>query len=376
VEGKMKIVIGVTYAYPYVGSGIGNVAMKQAEELAKKGHSVTLISSNYPESKMNFKRKGVRHLKSKKALRLEKIGLPIPLFSLTQDMKKAIKKADVVHIHGSLYPSSYQIAKFAKKNNKRIILTQHIGLVGYHGFLYRMISVGVYKTMAKKIFEFSDKILVLNSKVKNDLGLFKVEASKIVIVPNGVDSSLFKPAVEKKKKELRKKHGLPLDKEIVLFVGRLVPVKAFERLFEARDEDYLALFVGGGDVPENMRNNPDALFIGEKTPEELVEFYQLSDFFVLPSKSEGFPLSVLEAMSCGLPVIVSKLPVYKEYFKKTDLKVISPTPRNIRKNIKSLLKNKKLRRSYAFNSRKTILKKFDWDKNVSSLLDVYTGRVK
>ena len=84
----MRIVIGVTYSYPYIGSGIGNVAMKQGEELAKLGHRVTIISSNFPKYKEEFTRNKVKHLKGKLILRLEKIGLPIPLFFLNKDMKK------------------------------------------------------------------------------------------------------------------------------------------------------------------------------------------------------------------------------------------------------------------------------------------------
>jgi len=362
----MKIVIVVTYSYPYIGSGIGNVAMKQAEELAKRGHKVTLISSNFPKYKNKFVRNKVKYLKGNVLLRMEKIGLPIPLFFLTKNMKNAIKEADIVHIHDSLYPSSYQITRYAKKHNKKIILTQHIGFVDYHGFFYRTLSKIVYKTMAKKIIDYSKKIIVLNNKVKEDI--FSIEAStgKIYTLPNGVDTNLFKPITQKKKKELRKKYNLALNKPIILFVGRLVAVKAFERLFEARDKDYLILFVGGGEIPENMKNDKSVKFIGEIDQEKVSEFYQLSDVFCLPSKSEGFPLSVLEAMATNIPVIATDLPIYKEYFKHNEILTINPTPENIKKTIRQILIKKS-----NIKTRKLIIKKFSWDKNVKNLINIY-----
>ena len=51
---KLKIVIVVSYTYPYIDSGLGVVAAKQAENLARKGHQVTLISANWPKTKSEF----------------------------------------------------------------------------------------------------------------------------------------------------------------------------------------------------------------------------------------------------------------------------------------------------------------------------------
>lgn len=369
----MRIVIGVTYSYPYIGSGIGNVAVKQGEELAKLGHKVIIISSNVPKYKKEFTRNKVKYIKGKLILRLEKIGLPIPLFFLDKKMKKAIREADIVHIHDSLYPSSYQIARYAHKYNKSIVLNQHIGFVDYNKFFYRQLSRLAYKTIAKKVFNWSEKIIILNFNVKKDLQKMGVKDSELVIVPNGVDTNLFKPVTKEKKIELRKKYNLPLNKPIVLFVGRLVAVKAFERLFDARDKDYLVLFVGGGEIPNNMKNNPDVLFLGEQTQEKLIEIYQLSDVFCLPSKSEGFPLSVLEAMASGLPSIVSDLSVYHEYFDKKSIHIIDPNPEEIKKTIKYLLKNKSRMNFISKLSRKYVVTNFTWKINTKKLLRVYGG---
>jgi len=367
----MKIVIGVTYSYPYIGSGIGNVAMKQAEELAKLGHKVTIISSDVPKYKREFTRNKVKYLKGKLILRLEKIGLPIPLFFLNRKMKKAIKESDIVHVHDSLYPSSYQITRFAKKYNKKIILTQHIGFIKYKIRIANLIEKFVYNTLGKNIMKKSLKILILNEDVKDYLLKLNIPEAKISFLPNGVDTNLFKPSSKKDKLELRRKYNLPLNKPLVLFVGRLVEKKGFDKLYEARSKDFLILFVGGGEVPKQMKSDKEALFFGEKNQNELKEFYQLSDLFVLPSHGEGFPLSIQEAMSSGLPIITTNEPHYKKYLDSSNAILINPTTEEIQKNIKEILSNPSRRNKISLEARKKSVKDFGWDKNIKKLLEVY-----
>jgi D-inositol-3-phosphate glycosyltransferase len=367
----MKIVVGVTYSYPYIGSGIGNVAVKQAEELAKLGHDVTLISSNFPKSKREFTRNKVKYLKGKLILRLEKIGLPIPLFFLNKKMKKVIKNADIVHIHDSLYPSSYQIAKFAKKFNKKIILTQHIGFIQYKSFIAKLIERIVYNTIGKNILNKASKILVLNEGVKDYLLKLSIPENKISFLPNGVDIKLFKPTIKENKIKIRKEYNLPLDKPIVLFVGRLVEKKGFDKLFEAKDANYLTIFVGGGNIPDNMKNDKNVLFFGEKTPDELSKIYQLSDIFCLPSHGEGFPLSIQEAMASGLPVITTDESNYKLYLNSSNSILIDSSAENIKKSIQKLLSDSNLIKNFSTEARKKAVTDFSWSKNLKGLCEAY-----
>lgn len=367
----MKIVIGVTYSYPYIGSGIGNVAMKQGEELAKLGHKVTIISSNVPKYKEEFTKSKVRYLKGKLILRLEKIGLPIPLFFLNKEMKKSIREADIVHIHDSLYPSSYQIARYAKKHNKKIILTQHIGFIKYKKAIVNLIEKLVYHTMGKSILRKSSKILILNQDVKDYLLKLNVPNSKLLLLANGVDTNLFKPTTKENKIKLKKKYNLPLNKSIVLFVGRLVEKKGFDKLFEARNNNYLIVFVGGGNIPKNMKEDENVLFLGEQTQEKLSEIYQLSDIFVLPSHGEGFPLSIQEAMSSGLPVITTNEPQYKLYINNSNTILIDSTVENLKKVIPKTLSDLKKMNTLSINARKKAVKDFGWYENIKKILSIY-----
>ena len=158
------------------------------------------------------------------------------------------------------------------------------------------------------IFKRANKILVL-SKYTKDMILkkYKIDKSKIIIAPNPIDTDIFLPS--------RNVHeGIR-----ILFVGRIndprknvsMLMHAFNKLaYERRDVE---LWLVGEEPSENLRNLVSQLSISDKVKyfkdvphDEIVNFYQSCDIFALPSYQEGLGIVVLEAMSCGLPVVSTK----------------------------------------------------------------------
>lgn len=361
----LKIVIVVSYTYPYLGSGIGHVAIKQAENLAKLGHRVTVISSNVPKNKKKFNRSGVEHLKMPANIFLENFNVPIPLFLFNTEALRAMKNVDVIHIHDSIYPSSILAAIYGKLHKKRIILTQHVGFVEYPNQLLNIVQKIAYATIARFVFLLSDKIIYLNPTVKKLINNDK----KSIYLPNGVDLELFKPVSDVEKQVIRNELNLPLAKKIILFVGRLVPKKGYDKLYEARDEKYLTLLIGGGDIPEKMQSNSDAKFIPAQPQELLSKYYKAADLFVLPSYGEGFSLSIQEALASGLPVLTSRENNFDKnmtFMKTTDLNSDA-----IRQNILKLLNDKEELMKLSKESREFVEKEFSWDRNVIGLLKLF-----
>lgn len=365
---RLKIVIFVSYTYPYVGSGIGNVALLQAENLVAIGHEVDLVSSNVPSTDSGFTKNNVRHLKLPANTFLERFNVPVPLFLFNTKVIDLIKNADIIHVHDVLYPSSLLATLIAKFYKKPVVLTQHIPHVKYPGFVLNFIERMALITLGRLIFSTSDKIIVLSSSVGR---MLKKYSSKLIYIENGVDLSLFRPALPEQKKKLRIKHKIPVSKSVVMFVGRMVPKKGYRMMFEARDPEYLTVFVGGGPVSDYMIRQKNTLFLGAMVQRDLSEIYQLSDIFVLPSQGEGFPLTIQEAMASGLPIITSKNTSYSRYLNVNIAKLINPSSKNIRFTIKKLLKNKSLMEKMGKYSYKTARKKFNWQENVNKLLKVY-----
>lgn len=134
--------------------------------------------------------------------------------------------------------------------------------------------------------------------------LSKGQLERAVVLPNGVNRDLFYPA---DKLQSRKKLGLPKSDFIVLFVGAFNDNKGVMRVAEALKKlpGAKSVFLGSGSLIPDCDNT---LFCGSCDNKLVAQYMQASDCFVLPTKSEGCCNAILEALSCGLPVISSDLP--------------------------------------------------------------------
>jgi len=149
---------------------------------------------------------------------------------------------------------------------------------------------------------------------------FDINPQKIAIIPCGVNLELFHVL---DKTSCRQKLHLAADERLVLFLGRVEEIKGIDRLLEAiallKDSKNLRLLVVGGDIKDRdkiqlLKDQAHRLAI-EKMVEfrnavpqdELPEYYNAADVFVLPSYSESFGMVVLEALACGTPVVANRV---------------------------------------------------------------------
>ncbi len=214
----------------------------------------------------------------------------------------------------------------------------------------------------------SDAAIVLNTSVHKWITRFKNE---VHYLPNGVDFKLFHKPTEQDKQTIRERYNIPLDKFVALFVGRFVPKKGFDVLYNAKDPSYLIVFVGGGNIPKYIKSDNSVRIIGPLPQEELALMYKASDVFILPSYGEGFPLSIQEAMATGLPIITSKHNNLDKTLDSPYITFIDITEMDIRSTIKKIQSNRILRNDMGEYSRKIARENYSWEKNTTKLLGIY-----
>ena len=164
--------------------------------------------------------------------------------------------------------------------------------------------------------------MTVSEASKNDLlRMFPVDASKIRVIPNGIDTSI---KVELSNTDLESvRDRFQIEGRNVLFVGNIKPHKNIERLIAAfsqlrrkRSCGDLTLIVVGDEITkypslrravEHHQVRPFVRFFGFVPEKTLVALYQIANLFVFPSLYEGFGLPPLEAMANGTPVVTSKI---------------------------------------------------------------------
>ncbi len=181
----------------------------------------------------------------------------------------------------------------------------------------------------KRILARADRIVVATEAEKAQLQwLYKGDVRKMVIIPPGVDVSRFYPIPRDESREFV---GLPADRCMVLFVGRIEPLKGIDTLIRAMaclksqsiDRPvYLVIIGGEPDVPPDQMTGEMArlqqlcdelcigqmvVFLGKRAQDTLPYYYSAADVVVMPSSYESFGMVALEAMACGTPVIASQV---------------------------------------------------------------------
>ncbi len=200
--------------------------------------------------------------------------------------------------------------------------------------------------------------------------LYGADLHKISVIPPGVDTKRFFP---RSKSEARQRLGLDLERRLILFVGRIEPLKGIDTLLQAialleRDPNSdlgcncLSVAIIGGDasVPlEQMTAEMQRLhlmrsaldiedlvaFLGKRGQDTLPDYYAAADLLVMPSHYESFGMVALEAMACGTPVIASRVGglTYTVRDNETGLLVPERDPQALAQAIHRILKHDDLR---------------------------------
>ena len=373
----------VTHTFlPHVG-GIENVVYEQSKRLLQKQFELTVVTNRIHTDK-NYTFDGIK-VQCYDSLNIGfRLGIPyaIPHITSYKTFLESIKSSDLIHAHGHPYLSSFIAAKIAKKYSKPLVLTQHNTFIEYKNFwdtIERLNDLAI----GKEILKEADKIIVVSKATMNYVLSLGADPEKIEVLHNGVDLNRFRPLTGIKD-EMRKKLRISKDSSVVLTVRRLVYKNGIDTLIEGakiaikKNPRLVFLVIGGGPDFDQVKAKIEQLGIeknvrltGFVSDEGLPFYYNVADFFVLPSKSgEGLPLVTLEAMACGLPVIATNVGGISEVIIEDYGKVVPPnTPESLAEAVLEFS-----HREFSApekNLRAIIEQKYSWEKNVGKLVEIY-----
>lgn len=255
-----------------------------------------------------------------------RIGDPLSqlraLLIMIAELFRLVRWSDIVHVHG-VSAKNVPVTAMAKLAGRPVVLSLHTMGADAPEPIKRS---GVLAWWA---FRSASRYLAVSPALMQASLDAGVPAGRIEHVPNGIETDRFVPASAAERRQLRRALGHDLDGPVVLFVGFFshdkqprVLFDAWLRLYDEYGLDTTAWFVGATvsdyhevdtSIADGMRAAAAArgrshrlIFTGPVR--DVHRHFRLADVFVLPSRREGLPVALMEAMSCGLPSVASRLP--------------------------------------------------------------------
>ena len=337
-----------------------------------KKHSVTVFTpKNFFNKKLNL------HYTFNKKVKIEayqtvnfvnSMEWPIPISpSFFIKLHNIFKKNDVVHMWTYSYIVNFFTLLYSKFYNTKLILTYDtvpgISLsLGKFDYLYKVF----YLIFSKFIFNNPDKISVYGKSIKNISR--KLTNKKINVIPTGTNIPV------KKTKSIRKEFNLE-NKPIILFVGRIAKIKGIDTIFKVandkRMKNFVFLMVGSNlnkKIYEQYKSKKpnNVIFTGSRS--DIYNFYSEANLFFLPSKGEGMPGVIMEAMKFGLPIVTSKIPGTSDLITRE----LALTNKNYTNSIIKIISDKNLHKKMSNFSKKES-KKYNWTKISKNYFELYSN---
>jgi len=361
-------------------------AYNLAISLAKRGHQLYVFttSRDWKDSIENMDGMLVRRYGTFLKFLRRNVSPSLTFKPLRHDV-------DVVHVHVGSSPIELVAAlSYAKIKSRPLVATYHGDIIPSQSGLAYQSSVMVYNFTVKKVLDYADIIVSPSEHYVEESIFLKKYREKIEVIPNGINIENFELCYSKG--EARKILGLPINENIVLFLGVLHPKKGPHvllramRYVSAKYPHVKLVMCGDGIMREKLTELVKRLkisdyvkFTGFVNEHLKLLYYKAADIFVLPSimTTEVFPLVLLEASASGLPMIVSDLKTFKciiedgwngLFTKRDDYKSLADA-------IIYLLENEDLRKTMGRNAKEKV-KAYSWEKIAEEYEKVYRKLVQ
>ncbi|MGM0123307.1 1,2-diacylglycerol-3-alpha-glucose alpha-1,2-galactosyltransferase [Enterococcus sp. AZ194] len=290
------------------------------------------------------------------------------------------KAADISHYHTVdflYYLSTFLWNRGVKLGYVHFLpetLEGSIKLIPFVQQIFNWYVLSFYKRM--------DHLVVVNPSFIEKLVALGVSEEKITYIPNFVSPKVFYEATEETKTKWREEENLLPEDFVVLGVGQIQQRKGIDDFVQLAIQNPEVQFIWAGGFSfgkitdgyqkyQKIYENPpkNLRFTGIVEREEIVKYYNMADLFLLPSYNELFPMSILEAFSCGTPVMLRNLELYDSILKETFITADDIT--EMQEKLTHLVKSPDELLSFKEKSR-AAAKKYSEESCAATWLDFYT----
>ena len=377
MNAKFKIAVIGTRGFPDIQGGVEKHCESLYPLIARDGFKVMVFRrSPYltsPHTKISIKNIEFCDLWTIKNKYLETI-----VHSFFASISCIFKRPDLVHIH-NIGPSL--VLPLLKLFRVRTVVTYHSD--NYNHKKWGPLAKRVLKTGERFVGMLADAVVVVSAR---QLELF-VRKTHVKNIPNGViirENSILQDFLS----DIGVQSG-----HYILAVARFVPEKGLDLLVDAFEKikgDLKLVIAGDADhdtdysreLKRKIKNNPRIVGTGYITGESLHQVFSHARLFVLPSYHEGLPIALLEAMSYGLPVLVSNIPANKEVDLPAERFFQCGDVDDLQSGIEALC-DKAMSEDERQHMRTVIAEKYNWNSIAEQTISVYravvndgTGRFK
>ena len=329
--------------------------------------------------------------------------IPLPRQDLVRYLGEYVRRISEFSthkgIHYDLIHSHYWMSGVAARELKQLWDIPIIHMFHTLGAMKQRVArptepvEGDYRVKGERdVLHIADRIVAATqAELAQLLWLYQADTGKITVIPPGVDLSRFYPISSDEAKEFI---GIPPCERVLLFVGRIEPLKGIDVLIEAiailRQQGMLVcLSVIGGEVegdpeiPNGEMGRLHALreqygltdmiaFLGSRDQDKLPYYYSAADAVVLPSQYESFGMVALEAMACGIPVVASQVGglAYLIQDGVTGFTVPVDDPHELASRLKILISDEELRQRMGAQAA-AVASQYSWEVIAMRMVEEY-----
>lgn len=382
----MNILVVSGTFHPRKFGGITAVSFNVSKKMVELGHDVTVYTTdlgNYPNSRLkvhnveNYGGMEIHYFRNLSNYLAFKHRLFLPIQMLLK-LRKNSNQFDIIHLHDFRSLLSIIVHHYAKKYRIPYVLQAH-GSVPYLS----------QKEFFKKVFDKywgynllndASKIIALTETELEQYYQMGVPKYKIETIPNGIDLSEYHHLPPRG--EFREKYGIKIDEKVILFLGRIDKIKGVDLLINSFSEiskelDTVKLVMVGPDegflnhikkIVVDQKISDKVIFTGPLYKKDKLASYVDADVYVLPSRYETFPNTVLEACVCGTPVIVTNNCGISDLVNNKVGYVVDFDINKLKDTIIKLLNDEDQKTKFGDKAKILVKENFDWN-NISKKIE-------